>query len=608
MSIIRKIFVLIIVSSLFIVGCSSNGDEGKDSGKTPTAGLADGTYTGQAEGHNGPISVEVTIANEKISNVTLTNHVETTGVCENAIANTTSSMIDNNSYEVDTTAGATITSVGIKLAVKNALEQAGADLATYSAKVEAPAANDQTLDTDVVVIGAGGGGITAAVRAAQLGASVILIEKNGQVGGDTALNAGTLIATGSKFQTEKLKETNDSPELAYEDIMKVGKNANDPNMVTMITNSIGQTVDWLVDEMKVPYDVAATQYPDHSANRQIGVVGRSPKFLSLMEENFKGLKGNLLLETRATELVVTDGAVTGVVAVDKQGNKITINAKSTVLASGGYGADTELLPNTLDGYMFYGRSTNTGDGLKMGTAINADTINLEFVKVYAQGVETVPNRALAATASSTAATKGHGAIYVNTKGERVVNEEGTLGEITEATVAQDDKVMYLLMDEEAYGVYINKSLEDKLVASEDDLNKWYDIQNDGKPVITKGDLSSVATTMGIDGDALLNTVTKYNEDAAAGKDAFNKENPVALAEGTYYLVEQKPRFSTTLGGLKADVNMAIFATDGNLIPNLFGAGSVVGGGNGKDSMTAMMNSWAIGSGRVAGESAFNNLK
>ena len=574
------------------------------------AATYDGTYTGTANGHNGPITVSVSFRDGRISSVEVIGNVETEGVCENAIANTTAAIVESNSPIVDATTGATFTSRGIIDAVKDAIKEANGNVDDFPAPEKPAPAEDETLECDVVVVGGGGGGLAAAARAAQMGAEVFLIERNGQLGGDTALNAGSLIATGSKIQKEILKEENDTPELAYEDIMRVGNNANDPVLVDMITKTIGETVDWLIDEMEVPYDVAATQYPDHSANRQIGVVGRSPNFINLMAERINEMGGNILLETRATGLVTDDdGRVTGIEATAKDGHKVTVNAKSVVLATGGYGANMKLLPDTLDGYKFYGRSTDMGDGLQMAVAIGADTINLDFVKVYAQGVETVRGRALAATASSTAASNGHGTIYVNTKGRRVVNETGTLSEQTEATIAQDDKILYLLMDEDAYRVYVDKSLEDKLVASEADLNKWYDIRNDGKPIIAKsGNLDELCEVMGIDAKELKATLAAYNENCNKGEDPeFGKKDPVALAEGgMYYIVEQKPRFSTTLGGLKANEKMEILSADGKPIPNLYGAGSVVGGANGKDSMTAMMNSWAIGSGRIGGENAAEN--
>ena len=598
----KKFRIIACISGIVFLAAALSSCGGKK-------GVAkDGTYTGTAIAHNGPLTVEVGFAKGAITSVAVTQHTETKGVSENAIAKVSEAIVKNNSTNVDSVSGATITSYAIKTAVQNAIEQAGGQPSNYAKEVSKANEGDKTLECDVVVIGAGGGGITAAARAQEQGAKVILIEKNGQVGGDTALNAGTLIATGSKFQREQLKETKDSPELAYSDIMRIGKNVNDPVLVSMITKTIGKTVDWLIDDMKVPYNVAATQYPDHSANRQIGVVGRSPAFFAAMQKNFENLGGTLLLETKGESLIFEDGEVKGVTASDKSGAKITIKAASTVIASGGYGANTKLLPNTLAGYMFYGRSTDTGDGFTMAKAIGIDTINLDCVKVYAQGVETTPGRALAATASSTAASNGHGTIYVNTKGVRVVNETGTLAAQTEATVAQSDKILYLLMDEDAYRAYVAKSLEDKLVASESDIDKWYNISNDGKPVIAKSaNLDELAKTMGIDASALQTTVAKYNDNCAKGADPeFGKKNPVALASGgTYYIVEQRPRFSTTLGGLKADASMQLLS-GGKPVKNLYGAGSVVGGANGRDSMTAMMNSWAIGSGRIAGESAAKN--
>lgn len=592
-----KIFTACLLSSLILSGCANK------------TALKNGIYTGTSMGHNGPVEVSMTVAKGKISGVTIVKHVETTGVCENAIARVTAAIVEKNTPNVDSVSGATITSYAVMSAVKDAIKNAGGNPDVFPAKAETKQLQERTLQCDIAVIGGGGAGLSAAAKAQSGGAHVILIEKNGQLGGDTVLNAGTLIATGSKFQKEKLHELKDSPELAARDIMKVGKNANDPELVRMLTTSIGGTVDWLVDDMKVPYDVAATQYPDHSASRQIGVVGRSPEFIKVMSANFEKAGGKIYLETRAESLITdSSNAVTGVMASDKQG-KIRINAKKVIMACGGFGAASDLLPKTLAGYKFYGRSTETGDGLKMATAIGADTTNLDMVKVYPQGVETEPGRALAATASSTAACSGHGAIYVNSDGKRVIKETATLGELTDITVTQKDKILYIVMDDDAWKTYVAKSLEDKLVSSEDDLNRWAQISNNGKPVMVTGnDPGELADKIGINADNLKKTIAKYNAGCASGRDEFGKTNPVALADGTYHIVEQKPRFATTLGGLKANTKMQILDKSGNPVANLYGAGCVVGGGNGRDSMTAMMNSWAIGTGAVAGKNAAEALK
>lgn len=518
-------------------------------------------------------------------------------------------MIENQSVNLDLITGSTITSATFIAGVKDALTQAGADLSTSFNNEVAKVVHNDSYDCDVLVIGAGGSGITAAVRAAELGANVICIEKNGFIGGDTVLNAGTMIATNSRIQKEILKEEKDSTELVYQDIMRVGLEKNDPVLVKLISENIGECIDWLTDDLKIAYDAAATQYPDHSASRQIGVVGRSVSFLDQMKEIFEQKSGQLLTEVRATKLITdANGAVVGAIATDTSGKEITFNAKSVVLASGSFGANQDLLPESLNGYLFYGRDGGTGDGLVMAQEVGADTINLDLVKVYAQGVEKIATKGLAATASSTAASNGHGTIYVNSKGQRVVSETGTLSEITNATVAQPDKILYLVMDEEAYAAYLVKSVEDKLIPTEEAIEDWYTVSNNGKPIIVKGnDLAALAGQMGIDATGLSETVAKYNEMCANKKDTeFNKANPVALAEGTYVIVEQKPRFATTLGGLKANENLQIVNTSKEPIQNLYGAGSVVGGANGADSMTAMMQGWANFSGYEAGTNAAKN--
>lgn len=577
------------------------------------AAMTDGTYTGEGKGRNGTITVEVTVKAGKLDAVKVVKHTETVGISDAAVADFPKAIVAAQSTAVDAVAGATMTSEGIRAAVAQAIQKAGGDPALFAtAVVKKKAAKKLVKEkADIVVVGAGGSGISAAVKAETLGANVILIEKMPVIGGATALNAGTLIATGSKYQREVMKETKDSPELAYKDIFTVGKNRNDPTLVKMVTERVGGVVDWLIYDMKIPYGPAATQYPDHSANRQLGVTGRSVNYLNLMREKFLGMGGKLMLQTRAQELIRDDaGKVVGVRATDKDGNTVELTSKAVILASGGYGAVKSMLPKEMSNYVFYGLDSETGDGYKMATAIGAGTINLDLVKMYPQGVETVPGHGLAATASSTDTMKKSGAIYVNKLGQRYVDENAALGVLTDKTVAQPDHIAYIVMDAKAWKEYVRKSLEDKLVPNEETLMTWTKIVNNGRPVMAVSDnLADAAKTMGVDPEGLAKTVAHWNDMVKAGKDTdFNRKITGGLGEGPYYIVEQKVRYQTTLGGLKADADLRILDKAGKPIPGLYGAGCVVGGANGADSLTAMMNSWAIVSGVVSAESAVKSIK
>lgn len=578
-----------------------------------TPALKDGTYTGTGSGRNGEITVELTVKAGKLATVNVVRHGETAGISDAALARVPAEIVAQQSTAVDAVTGATMTSEGIKAAVADAIRRAGGDPALFAVKKVGKKQAAKTIkeNADIVVVGAGGSGMSAAVRAETLGKSVILIEKMSTIGGATVLNAGTLIATGSRYQREVMKETKDSPELAAEDIFRVGKHKNDPVLVRMVTERVGGVVDWLIDDLKIPYGPAATQYPDHSANRQLGVTGRSVNYLNLMREKFLGMGGKLLLETRAQSFITdANGRVVGVKATDAAGNTVELTSKAVILASGGFGADQSMLPPSMKNYLFYGVDGETGDGLKMARALNAGTINLDLVKMYPQGVETRPHHGLAATASSTDTMKASGAIYVNNRGERFVDENAGLGVLTEATVAQPDSIAYIVMDKAAWEKYVAKSLEDKLVPDAAALDAWTKIVNNGRPVMAVSDsLEEAARTMGIDPAGLTKTVTHWNEMVKAGKDAdFSRKITGGLGEGPYRIVEQKVRYQTTLGGLKADAGLRILDTAGKAIPGLYGAGCVVGGANGADSMTAMMNSWAIVSGVVAAETAVADLK
>lgn len=573
---------------------------------------ADGTYTGEAQGRNGAVKVAVTLTDGKITAVKVVSHKESTGIADPAFERIPAAVTAEQSAAVDAVGGATLTSEAIKQAVLAALVSAGVDTKPYLKKVDdksAAALPVKDVSSDILVIGAGNSGITAAVKAAESGAKVILIEKRPAAGGVSALNHGGLAATGTRYQREEMKETHDSPELLYKDMLRVGKNANDPVLAKMVSEHTGEVGDWLIDDLKVAYGAAWVQFPDHSAHRQISAKGNSVGWQKTMLDIFAKHGGVLMTDMRATEFITDkDGNVTGVKATGLKGQNYRFDAKSFVLASGGYGAVKSMLPERMQDVLFYGIPTETGDGFKMGTAIGADTINLEYVKTYPNGVEVQPGRSMDTTGSSTFAVRGS-AIFVNTDGKRCVNENKSLGELTEATLAQKNHIMYLVMDQKAWEAYVKKAIDDHTVPDASTFEAWKSLRNNGRPVICTGELDVCAKEMGIDPAGLVQTVKDWNAAVKAGEDkAFGRTALVEIGEGPYHIVEQKARYQTTLGGLRANADMQILRKDGKPVGNLYGAGCVVGGANGADSMTTLMNTWAIVSGYVAGESAVKNAK
>lgn len=573
---------------------------------------ADGTYTGEAQGRNGAVKVAVTLTDGKITAVKVVPHKESTGIADPALERIPAAVTAEQSAAVDAVGGATLTSEAIKQAVLAALVSAGVDTKPYLKKVDdksAAALPVKDVSSDILVIGAGNSGITAAVKAAESGAKVILIEKRPAAGGVSALNHGGLAATGTRYQREEMKETHDSPELLYKDMLRVGKNANDPVLAKMVSEHTGEVGDWLIDDLKVAYGAAWVQFPDHSAHRQISAKGNSVGWQKTMLDIFAKHGGVLMTDMRATEFITDkDGNVTGVKATGLKGQNYRCDAKSFVLASGGYGAVKSMLPERMQDVLFYGIPTETGDGFKMGTAIGADTINLEYVKTYPNGVEVQPGRSMDTTGSSTFAVRGS-AIFVNTDGKRCVNENKSLGELTEATLAQKNHIMYLVMDQKAWEAYVKKAIDDHTVPDASTFEAWKSLRNNGRPVICTGELDVCAKEMGIDPAGLVQTVKDWNAAVKAGEDkAFGRTALVEIGEGPYHIVEQKARYQTTLGGLRANADMQILRKDGKPVGNLYGAGCVVGGANGADSMTTLMNTWAIVSGYVAGESAVKNAK
>ena len=579
---------------------------------TGAAALADsytaGTYTGKADGRNGEITVDVTFSEDAITDIAVTNHQETAGIADAAINDLPGEIVASQSLAVDANSGATFTSEGIVNAVADAVTQAGGDADALRAVAVEKELSTETLEmtADVVVIGGGAAGMAATVRLEQLGKNVILLEKASFLGGAISVSGGNQVVMGSKLQAEA-GVTDDTVDSMVEDFMKNGANLNVPELINLYAENVGTTTDWLNEDCGIAFDMEGGlhQLGEYSHNRELAYVGGGAGFAESMRAAVEKSGATVLLSTRAQSLNVEDGRVIGVTAQANEGTTYVITAENVILATGGYGASDTLLSDELASALYYGPSTSTGDGVIMATAdgINAATRLMEYGKRYPNGVEVSKGIAKSTIAGNiTGWTMS--AILVNAEGERVVNEKASNRTILEAELQQTGSELFLLMDSETFNVWKTKLAAAGL--TEETIDGYVAANGTSTPVFAHGDtLEEVAAAAGVNGENLVKTVERYNGFVAAGNDEdFGRSADymtMAIGDGPYYLVEQKPRFATTMGGLVVNTSLQVENTDGDVIPGLYAAGEVVGGVMGDDSPSGANNGWALTAGKLAAE-------
>lgn len=600
--------VLVIILAMVITACQTKPVEQPADTDINTVS---GDFTGSASGFGGEIEVTLTIEGDRIIDAKISGEKETPDIGGRAIERMAKEIVEKNTVEVDAFTGATMTSKGVLEAAAKALEKSGLTLADL-AKVETNNTASQTeYETDILVIGAGGAGLTAANAAQEKGIkNIIVIEKMPYVGGASA-QAGGLVGGGSKLQKE-LGLTGDSPDLIYEDIMKGGEYTNNPELVRLMADNMGQTLDWLIEELNVPiHDRYPSDFPEHTVQRFFIVDGGTTGLTNTLADEFVKKGGTLLFETRATEFIMDGNAVAGAKALDKDGNEITIKAKKTILATGGFGNNQDMLTADISNAVFYGVASSTGDGHKMAEAIGAKMVFMEYAKMYPQGISMEgTNTGRADPMACLTTTNNTGAIYVNKEGKRVVDENLDFVSIKKATIPQTDQMIFLVMDQTAFDMWsklVNDNPSPAGRVTYEEQEKWFN--SDGKPIFTRGTLKEAAEFADIDADVLAETVANWNKMVKAGKDTeFGREELYELnTNGKFYIVEQRLRFATTLGGVDVNTKLEVKDNSDGIIPNLYAAGEVVGGANGIEAMPGCMLGWSVNSGRFAGYSAAEAL-
>ena len=561
---------------------------GSIGGAAMAEGMTPGTYEAAAQGFHGDVKLSVTVDAEKITAIDILEHSETEGIGAAALPKLVEAVLANQTIGVDSVAGATVTSEAFKAAMTDALTQAGADMDKMTAAVAASELEDVQMDADVVVVGAGAAGLSAALKTAQNGHSVILLEKMGVIGGASAMAGSGTMATGSKWQKEDGYE--DSAEKLVEDMMANGHQKNDRATVELFANTIGEAFDWLVGE-----DGAAVPYQrSGKPSRSYSGEGRGAGVCKNLAERLEAAGGTLLTNTPATELVVENGAVVGVKA-EGEGKAYTIRAKAVILASGGYGANDALVPDEYKKFVYAGHAGATGDAIKMVEGLDADLINMDLVNTQPNSM-ILPSGLGQYCNPGVAGAYKAGAYMVNQNGERFFNESANAWDLMQAM--KQNEAQYLIMDQTAFDNF-NAGMTNSKIYTMEDVEKWLSDDYDGQPVMKQGaTLAELCEKLNLPADAVEASAKAFNDCAAAQTaDTFGRTPAAAQSEeGPFYALQMHIRYYASLGGLHINDSMQVLNTKQEAIPGLYAAGEVVGGLEGDVYMGATLFGWAIASG------------
>lgn len=571
-----------------------------------------GQYHVTAHGHNSELPMVVTFDEHKITAIEIDSQGESEGLSDLVFERMPKQIIEFQTLNVDAVSGASSTSQGVIDGVAEAaLQASGQDAVEVLKARQKPVIERSTTvleeEVDVVVVGGGAAGIAASLRADELGLSVTLVEKLSFIGGAISVSGGNQVVTGSRLQHEA-GVTDDTAQLMAEDFLKNGNNKNVMELLELLAENVGQATDWVHDYIGVQYDMEGGLHvlAEYRKNRELAYAHGGHGFAASVRAKMAASNVNLLLQTKAEKLL-TDGQgnVTGLVAIEENGTTHRITSKAVILTTGGYGNNKAMLSDELKDVLFYGTRSSMGEGVQMAQApeVDAATLMMDLGKIYPNGVEVAPGVAKSTIGGNIAILRENG-LLVSTNGQRVVNERASNHDILDVLMEQETKVLYLLMDQHHFSIFRKEIAEGGI--SEKEVNEWLENNGSKTPYLFHADnLEDLADLAGMDRLALVETVARYNGFVAQGKDEdFNRQIEflqVPVGQGPYYLIEQKPRFATTMGGLVVNDRLEVQNKAGQTISGLYAAGEVVGGVMGTDSPSGANNAWALTSGKLAAE-------
>lgn len=623
-----KSILSILISILFvvsIVGCSDK--------KTEAGMYNPGTYIGTADGHNGEIKVEVKVDKDKILSLIVLESAETEGIADPAIEKIPAAIVEKQTLAVDTVSGATVTSSAIIEATKMALKEAGADmskLTEYKDDNSEIQTETEKLETDVLIIGAGGAGMAAAVSATEAGANVIVLEKMPAIGGNTIRSGGAFNTVDPENQanlkmTDTLRESvkeafnakpendehqklmdevkvqfeaheNENPDVLFDSpewhalqTFMSGDMEGDISLIRKLTNEALPTKEWLsskgVDWSKdIRAVVGALWERSSQATEEKG-----SSFINPLAKQAEENGAEVMLEVSAKELIVEEGKVIGAIAEGSDGTSYEITANNgVILATGGFSANVEMRQkyNTIWSDLGEDMETTnhpgaTGDGIIMAEDVNADFVGMESIQlmplwpVSGGGISGYVNNVM----------------YINKSGERYVAEDSRRDVLAQGALDQEDKIFYIINDHtEVEDIGLPQEQVDYMVSEK---------------MLFKGEtIEELAKEINIDPSVLKETTEKFNNAVEKQSDEFGRlvwGNKIE--KGPFYAASYSPAVHHTMGGVKVDINTHVINKNGEIIKGLYAAGEITGGIHGTNRVGGNAIPDALAFGRIAGEKA-----
>ena len=590
-----------------------------------------GDFTGTAQGLGGDVTVTLTLKDGKIVGCTATGDKETEGIGSKVIDSFPAIVAESGSIAVDAISGATVTSNAFVAAAEAALTEAGLNPEDYKTAIATAAGEDRTVDADVVVVGAGGAGMTAAISAAADGLKVVVVESQAMVGGNSVRATGGMNAAKTPLQDKntfgesagvektlaaaegyadnetitalaatvseqwKAYQANpegyfDSVELMELDTMIGGKGINNPELVKTLCSNTADSIVWL-DSVGASltsvgaFGGASVKRIHRPVNAEGKTLSVGASIVPILAKNLQDAGVEIILNT-TVDTILTDanGAACGVSGVANDGSKLTVNADAVILTTGGFGANLDMVVSykpELAGFMTTNAAGIQGQGIKMAEALGAATVDMNQIQIH-------PTVEANTAALITEGLRGDGAILVNAEGKRFFDEVSTRDKVSAAEIAQPGSYSYLIVDQ---------AMADASNVIQGYIKKGFTTQGET--------YEELAKALGMDEAAFAETMNTWNgyveakNDPEFGRTSF--ANPLNTAP--YYAIKVTAGVHHTMGGLKINPAAEVLTEDGSAIAGLFAAGEVTGGVHGANRLGGNAVADFVVFGRIAAQSA-----